>query len=67
MKHFLPQRYIFCPQITKKMNLQKFYIFMEGVESNLQKFYIDFVVVSISMNCGNVTFWYYLDAPHVEK
>ena len=54
MKHFLLQSYVFCPQTTKKMNLQKFYILFQGVESNLQKFYIEFVVGCISMNYGNV-------------
>ena len=36
---FTLQRYLFCPQNTKKIILQKFYIFIVGVEMNLQKFY----------------------------
>ena len=56
MKHFcLLQSYAFCPQNTKKMNLQKFYIFIRGWKINLQKFYKILIVFYLSDTCKKVT------------
>lgn len=45
------QSYAFRPQNTKKMNLQKFHIYILGVEMNLQKFYIFLVFLYFPNIC----------------
>ncbi len=45
------QSYAFCPQNTKKIILQKFYIFIGGWKMNLQKFYIFLVFFSCPTIC----------------
>ena len=45
------QSYAFRLQNTKKMNLQKFHIYILGVEMNLQKFYIFLVFLYFPNIC----------------